>query len=49
MGDCLSGMSGCLGREEARPSLLEHYHKVHKEMCDLESLLENRIKNARCC
>ena len=47
MGAWLSSFCDCLGREEAhQPGLLEHYHK---EMCDIESLLEDKVKNSRCC
>ena len=53
MGAWLSSLGDCLWREETAerqpPRLLEHYHKIHKDMCDLESLLEQRAKAARCC
>ena len=50
MGAWLSSFCDCLGREEAhQPGLLEHYHKIQKEMCDIESLLEDKVKNSRCC
>ena len=51
MGAWLSSFCDCLGREKAppQPSLLEHYHQIQKEMCDIESLLEQRMKNGRCC
>ena len=53
MGAWLSSLGDCLGREETverqQPGLLEHYHKIHKDICDLESLLEQRAKAARCC
>ena len=46
-------VSECLWREaalvEQLSSLVEHYHKIQKEMCDIESLLEQRAKATRCC
>ena len=45
-------VSECLWREAAlveQPSLVEHYYKIQKEMCDIESLLEQRAKATRCC
>jgi hypothetical protein len=54
MGAWLSNLSDCLWRQEAsppvyQPGLLEHYHRLQKDMCDIESLLEQRVKNSRCC
>ena len=52
MGAWLSSLCDCLGREPAQPSLAglaEHYHRIRQEMCDIESLLELRGKNTRCC
>ena len=52
MGALLSNLSDCLWREAVpveRPSLAEHYHRLQKDMCDIESLLEQRVKNSRCC
>ena len=54
MGAWLSSFGDCLWREETpppvyQPRLLEHYHKMQKEMCDIESLLEQRVKATRCC
>ena len=49
MGALLSSLSSCLGREEQQPTLLEHYHRIHMEMADIESLLENKVRNSRCC
>ena len=51
MGALLSSLSSCLGcrEEEQQPTLLEHYHRIHMEMTDMESLLESRVRNSRCC
>ena len=53
MGAWLSSLGDCLWREETverqQPGLLEHYHRIQKDMCDIESLLEQRAKAARCC
>ena len=54
MGAWLSVVVGeCLWREAApqveQPSLVEHYHRLQKDLCDIESLLESRVKNTRCC
>ena len=54
MGAWLSVVVGeCLWREaalvEQPPSLVEHYTKLHKDLCDIESLMEQKAKATRCC
>ena len=50
MGALLSSLYDCLGRDEApRPGLLDHYHQIQNDMCEIERLLEQRVKNSRCC
>ena len=52
MGAWLSSLGDCLWLEETverQPGLLEHYHRIQKDLCDIESLLEQRAKAARCC
>ena len=52
MGAWLSSFGDCLWREAApveQPSIVEHYHRIQKDMCDIESLLEQRVKATRCC
>ena len=50
MGALLSSLSSCMGcREEQQPTLVEHYHRIQTEMADIESLLESKVRNSRCC
>ena len=53
MGAWLSVVSECLWHEAAQveqPSLVEHYHRLQKDLRDIERLLEERVlKTYRCC